>query len=275
MFVQFYHYWLYLFAQNEEKNGNSEEIRFTIFISTAVIIFFVIVVIFAISRYQNKQKQYDDRERELENEFMKAAIETQEQILEELSERLHGNLQQTLSLAKINLNRGIANNDVNDFLIAKELVTDGIQEIKYLSKGLDRKYITGNSLEENIEKQLKRVQERTSLQTIFTKSEEEIQLSDDKHILLYRIVQESINNCINYAEATLLTVVMESHKKYFTIQIEDDGNGCDINKIKHAKNGLGIINMQKRTELINGIFHIESIPNQGTLVFIKIPYHGR
>lgn len=261
-----------LLTPNEEII--TEKTTLTIVISTVLLLILVIVTILAIIRYQNKQKQYDDRERELENEFMKAAIETQEQILEELSERLHGNLQQTLSLAKINLNRGILSNHYESFVQAKELINDGIQEIKYLSKGLDRKYITGNTLEENIEKQLERVKYRTNLQTIFIKSKEEIQLSDERHVLVFRIIQEAINNCIHYAEASVLTIVMENYEHHFSIQIEDDGNGCDINKIVKAKNGLGIVNMQKRTELIRGTFYIESTPNQGTKVAINIPYYG-
>lgn len=272
MFIQLYYYWFYIFSSNEEKN--SAAIKLTIFISTAVILLFVIIVIIAIIRYQNKQKQYDDRERKLENEFVKASLEAREQTLEELSERLHGNLQQTLSLAKINLNKGITTNHPESLNNAKELVTNAIKEIKHLSKDLDPKYIIGNSLEENIEKLLQRLQARTSLQTTFTKSEEEIQLNDECHILVYRIVQEAINNCVNYAEATSLTIQLESYAKYFTIKVLDNGNGCDIKEILKEKKGLGILSMQHRTELIKGKFIMNSSKNHGTEVFIKIPYHG-
>lgn len=233
----------------------------------------MVVMIIAIIRYQNKQKQYDDRERELENEFVKASLEAREQTLEELSEQLHGNLQQTLSLAKINLTRGLDSTDTEAIITAKELVTNAIKEIKSLSKDLDPKYITGHSLEENIAKQLKRVTERTSLKTKFIESEEEIQLNNERHILVYRIVQEVINNCINYAEATLLSIQLESKKNHFRIQIIDDGKGCDIKEIQKTKKGLGIVSMQHRTKLMKGTFTIDSAFNQGTKISIHIPYH--
>jgi len=255
---------------------SNKEILETIIITSILIIFFVIVVIIAIVRYQNKEKQYHDRELEIKNEFIKAALEAKEQTMNELSERLHGNLQQTISLAKLNLNKGLiaATSTLPDGILqTKELLIDAIAEIKNISKDLDPNYILGHTLEENIEQQLQRVSERTEIETQFDTSEEEINIENGRQTLVYRIVQEAINNCIHYAKATRICVRLKNLPKEFTISIEDNGNGFDTSKVLSKKNGTGIINMQTRTELINGTFFIDSLPNKGTRIFLKIPYH--
>jgi signal transduction histidine kinase len=55
------------------------------------------------------------------------------------------------------------------------------------------------------------------------------------------------------------------------INYSDDGKGFDVEKIKNAGKGIGLLNMQSRLKSINGLFSIRSMQGKGTNVFIKVP----
>jgi signal transduction histidine kinase len=61
---------------------------------------------------------------------------------------------------------------------------------------------------------------------------------------------------------------MDKFESNLIISIED--NGVGFNK-KNSKNGIGLQNMQKRTEECNGTFHIVSTPKKGTKISLAIP----
>ncbi len=259
--------------------ASDEEIIPTIIITTLMILIFAVIVIIAVLKYRDKRKELAQRELTIQNELTRANLETKEQTWKELSERIHGDIQQTLILIKLNLNRILINKsdiDVAKIEQIKELVINTITEVKGLSKDLDPKYITGHTLEENVEHQLLRVRERTELQTVFINSEDEINITKDKQVFIYRIIQESINNILAHAQATYIQIELKNNKNSFSIIIEDNGKGLEEGfheSDKRSQNkGIGLLSMQHRTTLINGEFTIESKSNKGTKIILNIPY---
>ena len=85
---------------------------------------------------------------------------------------------------------------------------------------------------------------------------------------LYRILQESLNNCNKYANAEKITVTILKQEKFVTLQVRDNGAGFNVNK---AKRGIGIKNMLQRTSTINGELEIDSKVGRGTVINLKIP----
>lgn len=86
----------------------------------------------------------------------------------------------------------------------------------------------------------------------------------------YRVLQEFINNSIKYANASIVSIDVIYHKTEMEIRIEDDGCGFDLN-ITKDNDGIGINNMQKRIEVIGGVFNLTSEVNIGTKLEIKVP----
>lgn len=257
--------------------SDAEIIR-TIALSTTLILLLVVIVIIAILKYRSKQKELQERENAIKVELVMAMLEAKEQTLEDISEKIHIDVQQTLSLAKLNLSQALLepiDKNIDKIKHSKELITQTIADIKALSRDLDPKYITGHTLEENIEQQLDRVSKKTDLVTVFNTSEREISLPSEKQIFIYRIVQEAINNILAHAGATTIKISLVSGPTYFLLEIEDDGKGFAWPMEKDSKVGhplgIGIVNMQHRTELINGIFSIETKPGKGTKIILKIP----
>ncbi len=259
--------------------SSNEEIILTIALSTVMILTFAIVVIIAILKYRNKQKELLERENAVKIELVQTALEAKEQTLEDLSEKLHIDIQQSLSLAKLNLNRYILNPKGQTLKISetKELIAQTINDIKALSKELDPKYITGHTLEENISRQLERVEKKAGITTTFSTSNIEIDISQDKQIIIYRIIQEAINNILLHAEATLIEVDLTAMESLFILSIKDNGKGFNNNFSENESNhkmGIGLRNMKNRTTLMGGSFEIFTEPNRGTEIIFNIPYNA-
>jgi len=95
------------------------------------------------------------------------------------------------------------------------------------------------------------------------------QLKGDIKINIYRIVQESLQNCIKHAKASKVDVRFESEKDCVKITITDNGVGFDQKK---GKRGIGLKNINSRLEKLNGTYDIQSKIGHGTKVIVTIPY---
>ena len=87
---------------------------------------------------------------------------------------------------------------------------------------------------------------------------------------LYRIVQEGLTNVARHAQARTASVLLERRNGRIRLIIEDDGKGFD--PLQAASGGrLGLYGMRERAELLNGTVTIESVPGQGTSLFVEVP----
>ncbi|MBS7785733.1 tetratricopeptide repeat protein [Flavobacterium sp. CYK-55] len=96
----------------------------------------------------------------------------------------------------------------------------------------------------------------------------QLKLSSLVGVNCYRTIQEAIHNAIKYARASQVNIQITSlSQDEIQIVIADNGIGFDP---KTIEKGNGLLNMQKRIENINGVFSIESQPNQGTRIKILL-----
>lgn len=95
-----------------------------------------------------------------------------------------------------------------------------------------------------------------------------IKLPMDLRRELYLIFKEAVNNIAKHANCTKVRIDFDIHHHEILLQIEDNGNGFDITE---ETSGNGLANMQKRADRLKGDFQIESAPNQGTKIIVRIP----
>ena len=93
-------------------------------------------------------------------------------------------------------------------------------------------------------------------------------MSNANKINLYRIVQESLQNCNKYANASAIKVEFKKELDNLFLQISDDGIGFNVNK---AKKGIGLQNMLSRINECNGTFEIKSKKGEGTIITVTVP----
>lgn len=94
------------------------------------------------------------------------------------------------------------------------------------------------------------------------------QIANTVKINLYRMLQESLQNCNKYAKASKIEVVFELKENSIYFSVKDNGAGFDV---KSKKKGIGLQNMQARTNECGGILTVESQKGQGTTIRIQVP----
>jgi signal transduction histidine kinase len=101
---------------------------------------------------------------------------------------------------------------------------------------------------------------------------EELQKALPSHVetILYRVIQESVNNVVKHAEATQLDISINQDEEGIDVMIEDNGKGFDTT-ITRETDGIGLQNIQSRISYLKGTVSWDSSPNNGTLVAIHIP----
>ncbi|MDT7807984.1 MAG: hypothetical protein QOJ70_1797 [Acidobacteriota bacterium] len=94
--------------------------------------------------------------------------------------------------------------------------------------------------------------------------------------VLYRIAQEALNNVSKHARAASVSVILEGRVDAVSLIIEDDGVGFDAENTSGANNkGLGLVGMRERAALVGGTAEVESHPEEGTRVIVRIPHAVR
>lgn len=99
---------------------------------------------------------------------------------------------------------------------------------------------------------------------------EDLQIPAQHATGLFRILQESLTNITRHANASQIVIHLENNMNDFILYIEDDGVGFDMKQSVQTKT-LGLLGMKERTLMMKGEFLIESKPNIGTKVEVRVP----
>jgi two-component system, NarL family, sensor kinase len=214
---------------------------------------------------------------ENEKNLLSSQLEIQEQTFNFISQEIHDHIGQRLTLAKLYLNsRQKDNNENNDEFIRQstELITDAIADLKYLSKTMTADFINDNGLLKAIEQETDRFKKLNNFQLSFEANGETVFMAADSELIIFRIIQEALQNIMKHAKASNAIIVLNYESEWLQIVIADNGSGFrqeEEHDPEKKVNSAGIMNMIKRTELLGGQFNIQSEKGKGTKVQIKIP----
>jgi signal transduction histidine kinase len=98
---------------------------------------------------------------------------------------------------------------------------------------------------------------------------ENVDISYNTQLAVYRLVQESLTNIGKYAKAKHVTLSLQNFDTYFSVLVNDDGVGFEKTKVAAIHHGL--LGMQHRIEALGGKLAITSAPGNGTHILAKIP----
>src|SRR5262249_35020090 len=94
-------------------------------------------------------------------------------------------------------------------------------------------------------------------------------LNADVEIQLYRVAQEALNNVAKHAGATSVSVSLERTDSTVVLTISDDGRGFNL---KVGQNdGVGLVGMRERAQIVGGSIDLHSVPGEGTTVCLRVP----
>ena len=205
--------------------------------------------------------------------LLQTQLEIQEQTLKTISEEIHDNIGQVLSLVKLNLNT--FNTGTEEFKQIKvtdtrNLVAKAINDLRNLSRSLYGDKVTELGLPDAIANELSILEHSGQYKTELKINGNAYKLDPQKQIVLFRIVQESINNAIKHAKAKNINIQLDYRPEMFTLTIEDDGTGFDMATLQSGLTGIGLKSMQNRATLIGGKIVFNSAVNDGTKIIISL-----
>lgn len=237
---------------------------------TFLALLFILFIIISLAR---RKRMVIEKERLTENfreELLRTQLEIQEQTFKTISQEIHDNIGQVLSLAKMNLATADIEQEhksAEKVYTAKDLVSKAIQDLRDLSRTLNTETIVSMGLLKAIETELQLLQKTASIEAAMNIDGTVNRLEPQKELILFRIVQEALHNVIKHSNAKQVTVDAVYSNQYLYLKISDDGHGFNISE---ETAGSGLRNMQSRAKLIGAEWNISS-NGQGTLINISIP----
>lgn len=212
-----------------------------------------------------------------EQATLQSQIEIQNQTLQNVGQELHDNVGQLLTVVKLYLNSLEEENhqaDLDEYIKQSNDATIlAIQSVRSLSKSLDGFGLKEYGLLEGISQELNRIGHAKKIITKLNSEGEPYPLNANNEIIIFRIVQEILNNAIKHSQASLITVFIGYSPSKFVLALSDDGIGFDYPQMalgldKHT--GLGLQNIKRRVALMGGELTFRSQKGEGTRVQIEV-----
>lgn len=237
---------------------------------------FVMVALFVINYfiYFKRKKESITEEHlkmkeQFQNQLLQSRIEVQEQTFQQIGKELHDNVGQLLSTSRmlIGLTERELQTPPDTLLTANATLGQAINEIRSLAKSLDKEWLERFSFAENIQTMIERINAGKNVAVEYVQTVD-LPLRNDEQIILFRIVQEAIQNAIKHASPGHMRIAVEQEEKNYLITVSDDGKGFDVQAVTQ---NMGLTNMQQRTKLLMGSIHYNSVVGKGTTVSIRLP----
>ncbi len=255
------------------KEIGEESLTTFIILGTVIVVIliaFVILLSFLFTFKKNKLlKEKQLMQSQFSQSLLQTQIEIQEQTLKTISQEIHDNIGQVLSLAKLNLGTLQPGEEekLND---TKNLVSKAINDLRDLSRSLHGDKIAELGLQESIANELKIVQNTGQYNTALQITGEPYKLEPQKEMVLFRIMQEAIHNAVKHAKAKNITVQLNYQPAAFALLVTDDGIGFNAADLTAVQTGIGLKSMQNRALLIGGQFTITAANGNGTAIKIEL-----
>lgn len=220
---------------------------------------------------------------ELEAE-KEAIIESQEEAQKKLARDLHDGPTQSVSAIAMRLNIARKMLEMSPDKLPEELEkiedlarrTTG--EIRHMLFTLRPLVLESDGLVEALE-QIASKTKTTYEQTVRIDVDENLvpKFDQNKQTVIFYLAEEAINNARKHAQAELIWVRLRTSPKdpaIALLEIMDNGVGFDVEQVNgnyNQRGSLGMINLRERTQLLNGLLHIDSVPGRGTRIQVYIP----
>ncbi len=233
-------------------------------------------------RVKNQKVRFQ-REQQESNEKIFTLLLAQKQKVEEgkkiaqkrISEELHDGVQgriQGVRMLLLGLNKRTTPEAIEERGEAIKELMDIQEEVRVISHELSHAaYQKIHNFIQSIEELLLGVKNSAALEYAF-EYDDEVDwdgLSSDVKVNLYRMVQESLQNCVKHAKASKVSLKFAvENRNNLKVALVDDGKGFVVKK---GKKGIGLRNITSRIEKIGGTWDIESSPGKGTKVYFNIP----
>ena len=260
-----------------------EEAIFGLVLGTSLLLFFAFIFVFAVFQSQKKQLKNRFEKNQMQKIFeasiLKAQIEVQNETLHNVGQELHDNIGQLLTVARISMNMLEDDADLpspfkNKIQETSDIINQSILEVRLLTKSLDGSFVKNFGLLESIRNEVTRVNKTKRFLVSLQIDGDPFSLEFKKEIVLFRVLQESLNNAIKHSGARHIDFIFEFGLAELSVTVKDDGKGFkpeDVLQRNITDSGAGLKNIVERVKLIGGTIAFTSSQGKGTAISILLP----
>jgi two-component system NarL family sensor kinase len=237
----------------------------------------MIISLLSYRTYKQKQRLQQQRIRELEKDkqlvIADAILKGQEEERSRLAKDLHDGLGGLLSGVKFSLsnmkdNLIITPDNMTVFERSLDMLDTSIKELRRVAHNMMPEMLTKFGLNEALKEYCNSINTTKLLLVKYQSLGMELRLEQSIEIIIYRIVQELLNNILKHAAASEAFVQLIKEENRLNVVVEDNGRGFDLN-LPGNKEGAGLINVRSRVDYLKGRLAIHTEPGKGTLINIE------
>lgn len=233
------------------------------------IIFILAALLLSTIAYLFYQRQKIKLQQKAEQEKYKVMILAEEQERMRVAQELHDGIGQVLSTSKLMLSNAqdeIPNPDVLEYPM--QLIDNACQEVRNISHNLASVTFMKGGFVPAVKELVQQI--NLSNKIFIRLNRIEINKTEQKdEIILFRIVQEVLNNMLKHSKATQIDIDIYTQKDELVLSIKDNGKGFNVKEIEQSK-GLGWKSIFSRAGLLNGKVFVNSDIGKGATVQLNI-----
>jgi signal transduction histidine kinase len=222
-----------------------------------------------------KQKELDEYLAQQQQERFEAVIKAEEDERKRIASDLHDGVGQIMSAAKINLS--VLGNDIpfstdtqrSAYEKIVALVDESCREVRSVSHNMMPNVLLKSGLANAIRAFIGQIDGK-AIKVDFYSEGLDGKIDANVEVVLYRVLQECVNNVIKHSKASHLDITLIKDADGISATIEDNGRGFDTTN-KTNFEGIGLKNITSRIAYLNGTVEWNSSPGKGTVVAIHIP----
>lgn len=253
-----------------QKNVEIQKKNNLLFMSFSIVIGLIFCILIFVIIYRNKQKVIAEKllfiEKQNEIKVLTAMMEGEEKERSRLARELHDGVGGILSATKMHLSI-LKNGDKlwNEKLEQPvSLIDYASQEIRNIAHNLSPTILLNSQLEKVVAHFCTSVS-NSSLQVDCYIMGEMPKFNNSFKLIVYRIIQELINNIIKHSHANHALVQLSHFENVLAITVEDNGVGFEFNET----DGIGLSNLKERVKNMNGFITIKSEIDNGTTIYME------
>jgi len=251
-------------------------IMFTIATSVMLLLAFsiIIFVIFYQKRILSEQLKRQKMEADYQQKMLQAALESQEKERSRLANDLHDSVGAMLSTIRLTLHPVVKAGNGQPLDQTKQLLDETIETVRRISRDLLPAGLEKFGLTHAVQEMCERINYSGIIEVQVSETGVPIVMDKKREVLVYRIVQEMVNNAIRHSKASLLKIQLV-WTDTLQLVIQDNGEGFDYEGFKNhqssLKPGLGLYSIETRVSLLGASLGYDSVFPKGSQFTVKIP----
>lgn len=247
---------------------NSSNTSTVLLLGTIGMLVLTVGLVLFIIFHQRKVLRYQQRLQQMEIDQQKmmldASIKLQEEERQRLAADLHDDAGPLLATARLYLNENLVNQDkvsqLQSIFQARQIIDDTIQLIRNISHSLMPPTLKNFGLESAINDLFQKISGSGTMNASSRFHDYRERLKTEKELIVFRIVQELINNILKHSNASFIHLTQNVHSDKFYLRIHHDGRGiiqADFEKLNKSNIGLGLKNISSRLRVVQGDINFE------------------